>query len=71
MTARHSLSPYSLLSGFVLLLAALFGVAYAVGSAAGPVSPGMHRSDGGGASDPDSGQSGGSGGMDGMPGMGH
>ncbi|EME97414.1 hypothetical protein J7W19_04495 [Streptomyces mobaraensis NBRC 13819 = DSM 40847] len=77
MTARHSLSPYSLLSGFVLLLAALFGVAYAVGSAAGPVSPGMHRTGGGSASEPGSGHNGGGGGgnggggMDGMPGMGH
>ncbi|WP_171167373.1 hypothetical protein [Streptomyces sp. I05A-00742] len=69
MTPRHSLSPYTLLTGFVLLLAALFGVAYAAGSVAGPVSPGMHRDGGGPASDPGSG--GGGGGMDGMPGMGH
>ncbi|WP_051828292.1 hypothetical protein [Streptomyces bicolor] len=40
------------LCGFLLLLALLFTVSYAVGSAAGPVAPGMHRSgtsgDGGG-----------------------
>ncbi|GAA0426631.1 hypothetical protein [Streptomyces luteireticuli] len=66
MTARQSLAPYAALCGFVLLLAALFGVAYAAGSAAGPVSPGLHRSGGGPGSDGGSG-----GGMDGMPGMGH
>ncbi|MFI6007811.1 hypothetical protein ACIBAG_03120 [Streptomyces sp. NPDC051243] len=32
------------LCGFVLLLALIFTVSYAVGSAAGPVAPGMHRS---------------------------
>ncbi|KNB49949.1 hypothetical protein [Streptomyces caatingaensis] len=66
MTARRSLVPRAALCGFVLLLAALFGVAYAVGSAAGPVSPGMHRSGGGPASDGGSGD-----GMGDMPGMGH
>lgn len=51
-------SPALVLIGFVLLLGAMFGVAYAVGSAAGPVAPGLHRSGGGG-----------SGGMDDMDGM--
>ncbi|GHF50950.1 hypothetical protein [Streptomyces morookaense] len=69
MTARHPLSPYATLIGFALLLTALFGVAYAVGSMAGPVSPGMHRTGGGTGSG--SGGGGTGGGMDGMPGMGH
>ncbi|MEU3752759.1 hypothetical protein AB0H17_08305 [Streptomyces olivoreticuli] len=67
MTARRLLSPYGSLTGFVLLLAALFGVAYAVGSAAGPAAPGIHRT--GGGSGGGSG-SGGGGGMDGMHNMG-
>ncbi|GAA0479143.1 hypothetical protein ABZ951_00165 [Streptomyces sp. NPDC046215] len=62
MTARHLLarygSPYAPLIGFVLLLAALFGVAYAAGAAAGPATPGIHRTGGG--------SGGGTGGMDGM-----
>ncbi|MEV0261084.1 hypothetical protein AB0I49_07020 [Streptomyces sp. NPDC050617] len=62
MTARHN-SPYALLAGFALLLAAMFGVAYAVGSAVGPVAPGMHGSGG-------SGSGGSGGGMDGMQNMG-
>ncbi|AZQ33015.1 hypothetical protein EJ357_05790 [Streptomyces cyaneochromogenes] len=40
------------LCGFLLLLALVFTVSYVVGTAAGPVAPGMHRSgtsgDGGG-----------------------
>ncbi|MBB5938365.1 hypothetical protein [Streptomyces zagrosensis] len=52
-------SPALLLIGFVLLLGALFGVSYAVGSAAGPVAPGLHRSG-------DGGSGGGMGDMDGM-----
>ncbi|MFT2015241.1 hypothetical protein ACMA1D_05250 [Streptomyces sp. 796.1] len=52
-------SPVLLLIGFVLLLGAMFGVAYAVGSAAGPVAPGLHRSGDGGSG----------GGMDDMGGM--
>lgn len=36
------LAPPPALSGFVLLLALLFGVSYAVGAGAGPVAPGMH-----------------------------
>ncbi|MBP2401834.1 hypothetical protein SNS2_0364 [Streptomyces netropsis] len=74
MTARHLLSPYGTLIGFVLLLAALFGVAYATGAAAGPVAPGMHRTDdgpgGAGGSGGSGGGSGHSGGMGGMHDMG-
>ncbi|KUO05443.1 hypothetical protein [Streptomyces caeruleatus] len=44
------------LCGFLLLLALVFTVSYAVGAAAGPVTPGMHRSGtgdgGGGGTDP-------------------
>ncbi|MEU4212572.1 hypothetical protein AB0F13_21680 [Streptomyces sp. NPDC026206] len=73
MTARRArppLRPYATLAGFVLLLAALFGVACAAGSAAGPAAPGMHRTGGGEGSGGSPG--GGSGpGMGGMPGMGH
>ncbi|MFJ8636705.1 hypothetical protein [Streptomyces sp. NPDC093568] len=36
------------LCGFLLLLAVIFTVSYAVGAAAGPVAPGMHRSGTGG-----------------------
>ena len=32
------------LCGFLLLLALIFTASYAVGAAAGPVAPGMHRS---------------------------
>ncbi|MFI1800126.1 hypothetical protein ACH427_22615 [Streptomyces sp. NPDC020379] len=74
MTARRLLSPsplgpYGSLLGFVLLLAALFGVAYAVGSAAGPAAPGIHRT-GGGSGGSGSGGGGGMGGMGGMHDMG-
>ncbi|MFI9722204.1 hypothetical protein ACIHFE_21495 [Streptomyces sp. NPDC052396] len=69
MTARHPLTPYAALTGFVLLLAVVFGAAYAAGSAAGPVAPGMHRTGGGSA--PGSGSGGGGGGSHDMPGMGH
>lgn len=34
-------SPYALLGGFLLLLAALFAVSFAVGRLAGPVAPDM------------------------------
>ncbi|WP_367131981.1 MULTISPECIES: hypothetical protein [Streptomyces] len=68
MTVRRPLSPYGTLAGFVLLLAALFGVSYAVGTAAGPAAPGIHRTGGGSGSGHGSG--GGTGGMDGMGGMG-
>ncbi|MFH8985386.1 hypothetical protein [Streptomyces varsoviensis] len=64
MTARQN-SPYALLAGFALLLAAMFGIAYAVGSAIGPVAPGMHGSGPGGSSGGSGGSSGGGmGGMD-------
>ncbi|MBB5118237.1 hypothetical protein AF335_30590 [Streptomyces eurocidicus] len=74
MTARHVLSParlgpsraYGTLLGFVLLLAALFGVAYAAGAAAGPAFPGIHRTGDGTGS---GGGPGDMGGMDGMDGM--
>jgi hypothetical protein len=64
------------LCGFVLLLALIFTVSYAVGAATGPVAPGMHRSgtggdggsadmrDTGGAGDMDMGDTGGAGDMD-------
>ncbi|MET9413801.1 hypothetical protein ABZY03_06355 [Streptomyces klenkii] len=69
MTVRRPLSPYGTLAGFVLLLAALFGVSYAVGTAAGPAAPGIHRTGGGSGSGSGHGSGGGSGGMDGMGGM--
>ncbi len=70
MTARRLLRPYGSLTGFVLLLAALFGVAYAVGSAAGPAAPGIHRTGGGSGGGSGSGGGGGMGGMGGMHDMG-
>ncbi|GGV83614.1 MULTISPECIES: hypothetical protein [Streptomyces] len=42
------LVPPPALCGFLLLLALVFTVSYAVGAAAGPVAPGMHRSGTGG-----------------------
>jgi hypothetical protein len=33
------------LSGFIMLLGVMFAVAYAVGSSAGPVAPGLHRTE--------------------------
>ncbi|MFJ7071213.1 hypothetical protein [Streptomyces sp. NPDC098781] len=64
--ARRRPVPPPALCGFLLLLALVFTVSYAVGSAAGPVAPGMHRSgtsgqDGGGGTDM---EHGGTGGMD-------
>lgn len=58
-------APPPALAGFVVLLAALFALAYGVGSAAGPVAPGMHPSgtDAESVSDPPGG-----GGMGGMGG---
>lgn len=64
MTSRQH-SPAVVLTGFLLLLATVFGVAYAVGAAVGPVAPGLHRDGGGGGSEGGSG-----GGMGGMHGMG-
>ncbi|MEV4505188.1 hypothetical protein [Streptomyces klenkii] len=69
MTVRRPLSPYGTLAGFVLLLAALFGVSYAVGTAAGPAAPGIHRTGGGSGSGSGHGSGGGSGGTGGMGGM--
>lgn len=43
------------LCGFLLLLALIFTVSYAVGAAAGPVAPGMHRSGTGGGGGADTG----------------
>jgi hypothetical protein len=71
-TVRRLLPPPAL-CGFLLLLALVFSLSYAVGSASGPVAPGMHgtgnagtgggQQDGGGSGD-------GSGdGMEDMPGM--
>ncbi|MCL7381259.1 hypothetical protein [Streptomyces sp. 35G-GA-8] len=37
--------PPPALTGFLVLLMVLFGVSYAVGSAVGPVAPGMHSTD--------------------------
>ncbi|KPI06870.1 hypothetical protein OK074_4051 [Actinobacteria bacterium OK074] len=70
----RKLAPPPALCGFLLLLAALFTVAYGVGGAVGPVAPGMHGSSavkpsggGGGTGTTDSGDTGGMGGMgDGM-----
>lgn len=38
----RELTPPPALCGFLLLLVLIFSVSYAVGSAAGPVAPGMH-----------------------------
>ncbi|MFF8866111.1 hypothetical protein ACF08B_29105 [Streptomyces sp. NPDC015139] len=56
----RTLLPPPRLCGFLLLLVLVFSAAYAVGSAAGPVAPGMHGSGGGGGS---------GGGTHDMPGM--
>ncbi|MEH0430342.1 hypothetical protein QBB34_29325 [Streptomyces stelliscabiei] len=66
--ARRLLPPPAL-CGFLLLLALAFSVSYAVGSAAGPVAPGMHGtgSAGTGSGEKEGGGSGG--GMEDMPGM--
>lgn len=42
--ALRRLVPQLALCGFLLLLALIFTVSYAVGAAAGPVAPGMQRS---------------------------
>ncbi|MFC8714025.1 MULTISPECIES: hypothetical protein [unclassified Streptomyces] len=55
------LAPPAALFGFVLLLVLMFGAAYGVGRAAGPVAPGLHGTGSGG-----SGGRGGSGDMGGM-----
>ncbi|MEU9154283.1 hypothetical protein AB0D59_27935 [Streptomyces sp. NPDC048417] len=52
-SALRKLAPPPALCGFLLLLALVFTVSYAVGAAAGPVAPGIHGTDtdpgGGGA----------------------
>ncbi|MYW20370.1 hypothetical protein [Streptomyces sp. SID161] len=78
-------TPPPALCGFVVLLVLVFSVSYAVGSAAGPVAPGMHGTpdgtgtaggtsgggdDGGGGDGPGGGDGGGMGGMAGMHGGG-
>ncbi|MFE1885153.1 MULTISPECIES: hypothetical protein [Streptomyces] len=40
--ALRKMTPPPALCGFLLLLALMFAVSYTVGSAAGPVAPGMH-----------------------------
>ncbi|MFJ7182324.1 hypothetical protein ACIQXA_39605 [Streptomyces massasporeus] len=66
-TARKLLPPPAL-CGFLLLLVVLYSVSYLVGSASGPVAPGMHGTgttgEGGGTGDAP-------GGMEDMPGMRH
>ncbi|MGW7006886.1 hypothetical protein ACWGCW_29760 [Streptomyces sp. NPDC054933] len=57
-------APASAVWGFLVLLALLFAASYAVGMAAGPVAPGMHRMGGG-----TGGGGAGEGGMPGMAGM--
>ncbi|MEV8598303.1 hypothetical protein AB0465_00105 [Streptomyces griseoviridis] len=69
--AGRRLLPAPALCGFLLLLALVFSVSYAVGSAAGPVAPGMHGTGRTGSSGGSGGSDGGGGGMDDMPGMGH
>ncbi|MEV5878461.1 hypothetical protein AB0L75_30400 [Streptomyces sp. NPDC052101] len=65
--ALRKLVPPPALCGFVLLLALMFGVSYAVGAAYGPVAPGMHgsRSGSGGGDPVPHGDGGGMGGMHG------
>ncbi|MFK0121096.1 hypothetical protein [Streptomyces sp. NPDC090994] len=72
VTARRFLPPPAL-CGFLLLLALVFSVSYAIGSAAGPVAPGMHGTggSGGGGDGGGDGTSSTGGGMEDMPGMGH
>jgi hypothetical protein len=67
--ARRLLPPPAL-CGFLLLLALAFSVSYAVGSAAGPVAPGIHGTGSAGSGNGGGGGDGGSGGgMEDMPGM--
>ncbi|MEU8827854.1 hypothetical protein [Streptomyces sp. NPDC048636] len=72
MTPRQH-RPAVLLTAFALLLAAMFGAAYAVGATMGPVAPGIRDSggtghDGGGGSGGSGDDGGGMGGMHGMGG---
>jgi hypothetical protein len=41
-TALRKMTPPPALCGFLVLLALMFALSYAAGSAAGPVAPGMH-----------------------------
>ncbi|MFE4964337.1 hypothetical protein [Streptomyces sp. NPDC056660] len=69
--ARRLLPPPAL-CGFLLLLSLVFSASYAVGSAAGPVAPGMHGTgsagSGGGGGGGSGGSGGSGGGMEDMPG---
>ncbi|MEV7445561.1 hypothetical protein AB0O22_31250 [Streptomyces sp. NPDC091204] len=68
---RRRGAPPPALAGFVVLLAALFALSYGVGSAAGPVAPGLHRTGTGTGSTGGSHGGGGTGGMSGThPGSG-
>ncbi|WP_326611214.1 hypothetical protein OG949_17860 [Streptomyces scopuliridis] len=58
--------PPPALTGFLVLLVVVFGVSYAVGSAVGPVAPGMHSTDTGPRDPSDSTPGGDTGDMDGM-----
>ncbi|MFD5653412.1 hypothetical protein [Streptomyces sp. NPDC127039] len=70
--AARSLLPPPALCGFLLLLVLVFSVSYAVGTAAGPVAPGIHGTGGpGGDGGSGDGTSGTGGGMEDMPGMDH
>ncbi|WP_399896294.1 hypothetical protein ACGH7X_41110 [Streptomyces sp. BBFR51] len=60
--SARALAPPPVLYGFLLLLALMFAVSYAVGSAAGPVSPGMSGSSDSGVVSPGDGGGGGTGG---------
>lgn len=66
----RKLMPPPALCGFLLLLALMFTVSYAVGVAAGPVAPGMHGT-GTSRGDDDSGGHGGADDMGDMHGGGH
>ncbi|MET7853476.1 hypothetical protein AB0D78_43080 [Streptomyces avermitilis] len=63
-TTLRRLAPPPALCGFLLLLALIFTVSYAVGAAAGPVAPGIHGTGTSGEG------SGGGGGMEDMHGSG-
>ncbi|WP_369390791.1 hypothetical protein AB5J72_26385 [Streptomyces sp. CG1] len=66
----RKLVPPPALCGFLLLLALMFAVSYAVGAAAGPVAPGMHGT-GTSQGDGDPGGGGGTGDMGDMHEGGH
>ncbi|MGW4490793.1 hypothetical protein [Streptomyces sp. NPDC004376] len=71
-TTFRRLLPPPALCGFLLLLVLVFSVSYAVGSAAGPVAPGMHgtgRTGDGGSGGGTGDVPGMTGGMEDMPGM--